>query len=114
MDCQNFGLSGVLARSTGVKTDLRLSPKFVYSGYNSISIKSFIGVSGDTFDRYLIRMLEIGESLNIINTIINYFLNTTTSKMGSLFSQKLLNTSLCDDFSYSYSCMEDVINKFLR
>jgi NADH-quinone oxidoreductase subunit D len=58
-----------MSRSVGFKKDLRLSKKHNYSSYNDFSIKSFIGVNGDCYDRYLIRMLEMGESLNIINLI---------------------------------------------
>ena len=55
-----------MARSVGYKKDLRLSKKHSYSNYNQFTIKSFLGINGDCYDRYLIRMLEMGESLNII------------------------------------------------
>lgn len=74
-----------MARSTGVKKDLRLSATDSYSNYNSFFFKSYIGLNGDSFDRYLIRMLEMGESLNIANLAINQLMshsiytNTTNS-----------------------------------
>ena len=73
-DVENWSLSGVLARSTGLKRDLRLNKKDSYSSYNHFFFKSFCGINGDTYDRYLIRMLEMGESLNIINFIITKLL----------------------------------------
>jgi NADH:ubiquinone oxidoreductase subunit D len=85
--CENFNLTGVMSRSAGVKKDLRLSNTQVYSGYNNVSFKSYFGVNGDCFDRYLIRMLEMGESLHIVNSVIkslhssNKSLNTVTSDL---------------------------------
>lgn len=75
--CESFNLTGVMARSAGIKRDLRLSPKDVYSNYNLFSFKSYFGVNGDSFDRYLIRMLEMGESLHISNTAISKILDST-------------------------------------
>jgi NADH:ubiquinone oxidoreductase subunit D len=74
-----------MARSVGIKKDLRLSSKDVYSDYNTISFKSYFGINGDCFDRYLIRMLEMGESLNIMNSVLNqlnsssHYINQTSS-----------------------------------
>jgi NADH-quinone oxidoreductase subunit D len=78
-----------MARSVGFKKDLRLSKKNNYSSYNNFSIKSFIGINGDCYDRYLIRMLEMGESLNIINLIIEKLL---TKKLHSNLIYQQLST----------------------
>jgi len=69
--CEQFNLTGVLSRSVGIKRDLRLSHKDTYSNYELFSFKSYFGVNGDSFDRYLIRMMEMGESLHICNLVIN-------------------------------------------
>lgn len=58
-----------MARSAGIKKDLRISQIDSYSGYNTLTFKSYTGINGDCFDRYLIRMLEMGESLHIVNFI---------------------------------------------
>lgn len=63
--CTNYSLTGVLARSVGIKTDLRLAKYNAYSGYNFCNFKSFLGINGDSYDRYLIRMGEMGESLKL-------------------------------------------------
>lgn len=74
-----------MARSAGIKKDLRLSATDSYSNYNTFFFKSYVGLNGDSFDRYLIRMLEMGESLHIANLAINQLLlhknytNTTNS-----------------------------------
>lgn len=67
----NWGLSGVLARSAGLMRDLRLSYFETYANYYYLNIRSFIGRNGDCYDRYLIRMREMVESLNIISQVIN-------------------------------------------
>ena len=66
----NWGLSGVLARSTGIKRDIRLSFFETYANYYFLQIRSFIGLNGDCYDRYLIRMREMIESTHIILQII--------------------------------------------
>jgi NADH:ubiquinone oxidoreductase subunit D len=68
--CLNYGLTGVLARSTGIKRDLRLSKLETYANYYYLNFRSFIGQHGDCYDRFLIRMNEMSESLNIINQLI--------------------------------------------
>jgi NADH:ubiquinone oxidoreductase subunit D len=78
-----------MARSIGLKKDLRLSFKHNYSKYNTLNIRSFLGINGDCYDRYLIRMLEMGESLNIVNTLCNFFL--TNSYNDSKLYQQTLN-----------------------
>lgn len=107
-----LNLTGVMARSTGIKRDLRLSNKDVYSNYNTITFKSYIGSNGDCYDRYLIRMLEMGESLHIANMCIknlNKFDNKSSLATTTIWNQMYVsNTDLV-----SYSSMEDLINHFL-
>jgi NADH-quinone oxidoreductase subunit D len=101
-----------MARSCGVKKDLRLSVKDSYSNYNTIFFKSYFGINGDCFDRYLIRMLEMGESLQISNLIINKILNINLENITT-------NTNIYNLFYFnreftSYTSMEDLINHFLH
>lgn len=111
--CLNYNLTGVMARSCGIKRDLRLSPKDVYSGYNSFSFKSYFGVNGDCFDRYLIRMLEMGESLHISNAVISKLLSSKSNL-------SLTNTTIWNNVYFNnnntnaYTSMEDLINHFLH
>ena len=113
-DCSNWGLTGVMARSCGLKKDLRLSRADSYSQYNLIKFNSYLGLNGDTFDRYLIRMLEMGESLQIINQV--------TTKLLT-FSPKLINKTnyISNYFLYNtytntnnYTSMEDLISHFIN
>ena len=69
--CINYGLTGVMARSVGIKRDIRLSKLETYANYYYLNFRSYTGMHGDCYDRFLIRMNEMGESTNIINQIIN-------------------------------------------
>jgi len=69
--CIEYGLTGVMARSTGLKRDLRLDKIETYANYYFLNFRSYLGQNGDSYDRFLIRMNEMSESLNIINQVIN-------------------------------------------
>jgi NADH dehydrogenase (ubiquinone) Fe-S protein 2 len=64
----NFGFSGVLLRGSGVNWDLRKNQP--YEIYNKLSFSIPIGKVGDCFDRYLIRIEEMRQSLVIIKQCI--------------------------------------------
>jgi len=59
-----------MARSTGIKRDIRLDKLETYANYYYLNFRSFIGQNGDCYDRFLIRMNEMSESLNIMNQVI--------------------------------------------
>lgn len=102
-----------MARSCGIKRDLRLSPKDVYSNYNTITFKSYFGINGDSFDRYLIRMLEMGESLHIANIAVSKLLTSdiNTNLANSIITQQLYFNKKSTNM---YNSMEDLINHFLH
>ena len=60
-----------MSRSVGIKRDLRLNKLETYSSYYFLNFRGFLGQHGDCYDRFLIRMNEMAESLNIINQTIN-------------------------------------------
>lgn len=62
-DAISYGLSGPMARASGVDWDLRV--KEPYSGYDDFQFDVVIGLNGDVFDRYLVRMEEIRESAKL-------------------------------------------------
>lgn len=94
-----FGLSGVMARSAGVKMDLRVFNNDGYALYPYHTINSYITKNGDSYDRYNLRMYEMLESSNIINTILcTYFANKQNNQYASNISH--------------YYYMEDTISKF--
>ena len=69
-DAITYGLTGVMLRSAGIKRDIRLDVNETYANYYYLNFKSFYSSNGDSFDRYLLRMMEMGESLHIINIVI--------------------------------------------
>ena len=68
-----WGATGVMARSAGLATDIRCSFNETYSNYKYLDFNSYLGTSGDSYDRFLLRMQEMLESLNIINQVISNF-----------------------------------------
>jgi NADH dehydrogenase (ubiquinone) Fe-S protein 2 len=65
----NWGLSGVMLRGSGVSWDLRHSQP--YEIYDKLSFNIPTGTNGDCYDRYLIRVSEMRESLRIIQQCIS-------------------------------------------
>ena len=109
-DVESWSLTGVMARGSGLRRDLRLNKKTTYSSYNHIYFKSYCGVNGDSYDRYLIRMLEMGESLNISNYIINKLLKTNINKS---YISNINNFVFFNKKHKSYTSMEDLIEHFI-
>ena len=65
----DWGFSGVLLRGSGISWDLRKN--LPYEVYKDISFSVPIGKNGDCYDRYLIRIFEMRESIKIISQCIN-------------------------------------------
>jgi NADH dehydrogenase (ubiquinone) Fe-S protein 2 len=65
----NWGFSGVMLRGSGIPWDLRKTQ--TYENYSEFDFDIPIGVSGDCFDRYVIRIEEMRQSLNIIKQCID-------------------------------------------
>jgi NADH-quinone oxidoreductase subunit D len=63
-DAFNWGFSGVMVRGSGAAWDLRKSQP--YECYDELDFDIPIGKNGDCYDRYLIRMREMHESLRIM------------------------------------------------
>lgn len=68
-DALNLGFSGVMLRGSGVLWDLRKTQP--YEIYDKLDFDIPIGTNGDCFDRYLIRLEEMRQSIKIIFQIIN-------------------------------------------
>lgn len=65
----NYGFSGVMLRGSGVKWDLRKAQP--YDGYENVEFDVPIGKKGDSYDRYLVRLEEIRQSLHIVEQCLN-------------------------------------------
>jgi len=67
-DCIALGVTGPVLRASGVKWDLRkVQP---YSGYDKFEFDIPVGQNGDTYDRYLVRIAEMRQSLRIIRQAV--------------------------------------------
>ena len=64
-----WGCSGPVLRSTGVAWDLRRSQP--YDAYDQVDFEVPVGKKGDCFDRYLVRIEEMRQSISIINQCLN-------------------------------------------
>lgn len=63
----DWGYTGPLLRATGVSLDLRKSQP--YYGYEQLDFTVPVGTSGDVYDRYLVRVEEMRQSLKIIQQV---------------------------------------------
>lgn len=68
-DALSFGFSGVMLRASGLNWDLRKN--ISYENYDKLLFKIPIGTFGDCFDRFLIRIEEMRQSLYIIYQCLN-------------------------------------------
>jgi NADH-quinone oxidoreductase subunit D len=67
-DAIGWGLLGPIARAAGSTYDVRKA--FPYSGYETFDFDVPIGTRGDVYDRYLVRMEEMRQSLRICHQAI--------------------------------------------
>ena len=67
-DAFAWGMSGVMVRGSGAAWDLRKSQP--YEVYPEMDFDIPVGKNGDNYDRYLIRMLEMRESVKIMRQCI--------------------------------------------
>src|SRR5512141_2152397 len=64
-DAVAWGLVGPIARAAGISYDVR--KQFPYLGYETFDFDVPVGNSGDVYDRYLVRMEEMRQSMRICN-----------------------------------------------
>jgi NADH-quinone oxidoreductase subunit D len=68
-DCRALGVTGPVLRASGVKWDLRKAKP--YAAYAEFDFDIPTAQNGDTYDRYLVRMQEMRQSLRIIDQAVN-------------------------------------------
>ncbi len=68
-DALAFGCTGPTLRGSGVMYDVRKA--FPYGGYDRFEFDIPVGSNGDVYDRYLIRMMEMEQSLHIIQQALD-------------------------------------------
>jgi NADH-quinone oxidoreductase subunit D len=67
-DCIALGVTGPVLRASGVKWDIRKAQP--YANYPEFDFEIPTGQNGDTYDRYLVRLAEMRQSLRIIRQAV--------------------------------------------
>lgn len=68
-DAMEMGFSGPMLRGSGVAWDLRKTQP--YDAYDKVEFNVPVGINGDCYDRYIIRVEEMRQSLNIVLQCLN-------------------------------------------
>jgi NADH-quinone oxidoreductase subunit D len=68
-DALNWGFSGPMLRASGCAWDLRRSQP--YDVYDRMDFKVPVGKNGDCYDRYLVRMAEMRQSVHLIQQVLS-------------------------------------------
>jgi NADH-quinone oxidoreductase subunit D len=105
-----------MARSTGIKRDLRMMKLETYANYYHLNFRTYTGQNGDCYDRFLIRMNEMAESLYIINQVANKLISKKKKKIDlkpmallKYFDNRLVNNKIRKN---EYNSMEKLIKHF--
>jgi NADH-quinone oxidoreductase subunit D len=68
-DAVDFGLTGPSLRASGLRWDLRKD--LPYSSYGDFAFDVPLGANGDVYDRYLVRLEEICQSIRIVGQALD-------------------------------------------
>ncbi|KAL0481423.1 NADH dehydrogenase (ubiquinone) Fe-S protein NAD7 [Acrasis kona] len=68
-DALSLGCSGPMIRASGIPWDLRKTDP--YELYEKLDFSIPVGLNGDCYDRYLVRIHEMRQSLNIVSACLN-------------------------------------------
>lgn len=100
---KGYGISGIIARASGVSVDSRLGLGAAsYGIYNTLSFNTYVGRRGDAMERFILRVREITESYYILTQAVNV-LNTKISR-NNVYSSNSLESK--------FTSMEGLINHF--
>ena len=67
-DAIEYGVTGPVLRASGVNYDVRKA--YPYSSYEEFDFEIPLGTKGDVYDRYLVRLQEMRQSVRIVNQTI--------------------------------------------
>jgi NADH:ubiquinone oxidoreductase subunit D len=124
-DVIGYGVTGPVIRSTGVKKDMRFLRSETYAHYWFLSLQGYLGKRGDSYDRFLIRLREMYESVSIVFQILtnltsisykdalNIKLNSNNKANFFHFFDELYKTKYNKlNYNSKYNSMESLINHF--
>lgn len=110
----SWGVTGPIARSVGIKYDIRLNYAETYGNYYYLALQSFLGERGDCYDRFLIRVREMIESIHIILQIVNnwiYLWNNNNEIINIIKSRNISLFQKHYNSTWGYG-MEELITHF--
>lgn len=106
-DAISYATSGPIIRSVGIRKDIRFYRSETYASYWFLSMHSFLGKRGDSYDRFLIRVREMYESVNIIFQI----LTNLTNRRSTLTDNTDKNIDFFSFFEFLYKVKKNQLNK---
>lgn len=101
-DCLQYSFSGPNARAAGIDLDLRRDQPCMF--YKDVEFDVPVAQNGDVFDRYLVRLNEIRQSLNILSQCADKM------KKGPIWSED--KRVRIPDKSVVHNTMEGLIHHF--
>ena len=123
-DALNNGATGPVLRSVGIKKDIRFLKSETYAYYWFLNIQGYLGRRGDSYDRFLIRLREMYESINIVFQVLSnlsllFSTNSSVKKKNSNYKDFLSflknNSEIHSNkinHNSKYTSMESLINHF--
>ncbi len=97
LEALDYGFTGVMLRGSGIKWDLR-KVNGSYETYSEYNFEIPIGTNGDCYDRYLIRVEEMRQSLHIISQCLNKLvpgdIKIDLHKFGNTINRNIMKTSM--------------------
>jgi len=117
---KSYGITGIIARSSGMPIDIRLGiGGQQYAAYNLLTFRTFLGHKSDCYDRFIVRSKEllesyrlVSQSLNILKNKSNNFLsikkksNKFTSMEGVISHFKEITSPISDSRGLSLGTVE--------
>lgn len=104
-DVYQYGLTGIMARSAGVPYDIRyIQPT---DAYGEVDFEIPLGTVGDAYDRYLLRMEEMRQSLNIVKQCVDRLRDMKDDKFVSTENPYVLPT-----LNETYCSIEAMVKDF--
>ena len=79
-----LGFSGAMLRGSGIAWDLR--KKQPYAAYDKVDFDIPVGVNGDSYDRYLVRMEEMRQSNRIMKQCIEWLRKDSAKGAGPVIT----------------------------
>jgi len=123
-DALYHGVTGPVIRSVGVRKDIRFLRSETYAHYWFLSIQGYLGKRGDSYDRFLIRLREMYESINIVFQLLANLTDRAVSEGQDLsnpveavnffnfFQTLYASAEKARNWNTRYSSMEGLINHF--